>query len=88
MNTVIEFFAIRPVFTLYGLRILWAAYLLNQVIPFMALFTNPHFLVARSIPGLLALVIQACINIAIFRLLIEVAGFILLSGQDKRDFTS
>ena len=77
MDTLINFFAVRPVFTLYGLRVLWGAYLLNQAIPFMALFTNPHFEVVRSIPALLALLIQAGLNIAIVRLLIEVAGSIL-----------
>ena len=78
MDTVIDFFAVRPVYTLYGMRVLWGAYLLNAAIPFMALFTNPNFSVTRSIPALLALLIQACLNIAIFRLLIEVAGAILL----------
>lgn len=78
MDTLIDFFAVRPVFTLYGMRVLWGAYLLNAAIPFMALFTNPNFSVTRSIPALLALLIQACLNIAIFRLLIEVAGAILL----------
>lgn len=78
MDTLIEFFAVRPVFTLYGMRVLWGAYLLNQAVPFMALFTNPNFSVTRSIPALLALLIQSCLNIAIFRLLIEVAGAVLL----------
>jgi hypothetical protein len=31
MGALIDFFAVRPVFTLYGLRVLWGAYLLSQV---------------------------------------------------------
>jgi hypothetical protein len=78
MDTLSDFFAVRPVFTLYGLRVLWGAYLLNQAIPFMALFTNPNFSIVRSIPALVALLIQAGLNVAIFRLLVEVAGAVLL----------
>jgi hypothetical protein len=33
MGALIDFFAVRPVFTLYGLRVLWGAYLLSQALP-------------------------------------------------------
>jgi hypothetical protein len=77
MSILIDFFAVRPVFTLYGLRIVWGAYLLGQVLPIVAVLTNVNLTVA-SLPGLLAIVLRACLNIALFRLLIEVAAAILL----------
>lgn len=83
MDVVINFFAVRPVFTLYGLRVLWGAYLLDQALPFMALLTNPKISIA-SITPLVLLFLRACINIAIFRLLIEVAASLLLGNPQAR----
>jgi hypothetical protein len=77
MEVVMNFFAVRPVFTLYGLRVLWGAYLIAQALPFVAVLTN-HNLSTASITPLLALFLQACLNIAVFRLLIEVAASLLL----------
>lgn len=77
MDVLINFFAVRPVFTLYGLRVLWGAYLLDQALPFVAVFSNPHLSTA-AIGPVLALILRACLNIALFRLLIEVAAAVLL----------
>jgi hypothetical protein len=83
MDIVVNFFAVRPVFTLYGLRILWGAYLIEQALPFMAFLSNPNLSTA-SIPPLLALFLQACLNIAVFRLLVEVAASVLLGRPQAR----
>jgi hypothetical protein len=48
MNLLLDFFAIRPVFTLYGLRVLWGAYLIDQALPFVTIFTNPNISVAAA----------------------------------------
>lgn len=77
MNTLIDSFAVRPVFTLYGLRVLWGAYILDRAVPFVTILSNPHLSTA-SITPLLVLLLQACLEIAIFRLLIEVAAAVLL----------
>jgi hypothetical protein len=77
MNTLIDFFAVRPVFTLYGLRVLWGAYIFDRAVPFVTILSNPHLSMA-SITPLLVLLLQACLEIAIFRLLIEVSAAVLL----------
>lgn len=77
MNVLINFFTVRPVFTLYGLRILWGAYLIDQILPFITILSNPNLSTAAIAP-LLALFLHACLNIALFRLLIEVAAAVLL----------
>ena len=77
MNTILNFFAVRPVYTLYGLRVVWGAYLIDQALPFVLLLGKGNLTSASFVP-LLALFLQACLNVAIFRLLIEVAAAVLL----------
>ena len=77
MEVVLNFFALRPVFTLFGLRVLWGAYLIDAALPFVAVLSNPNLSTATIVP-LLALLLKACLNIIIFRLLIEVAASVLL----------
>jgi len=79
MNLLLDFFAIRPVFTLYGLRVLWGAYLIDQALPFVTIFTNPNISVAAAGP-IIALFLRACLNAIIFRLLLEIAASVL-SGR-------
>lgn len=77
MDTVVNFFAVRPVFTLYGLRVLWGLYLIDQLLPFVTIFNNPNLSTAAVAP-IVVLFLRACLNIVIFRLLLEVAGAVLL----------
>jgi hypothetical protein len=77
MDALIDFFAVRPVFTLYGLRVLWGAYLIDQALPIVALFSKADLTVA-NLPAFLAIFFQACLNIGLARLLIEVAAAVLL----------
>ena len=77
MNTILNFFAVRPVYTLYGLRVVWGAYLIEQALPFVLLLGKGNLTSAAFVP-LLTLFLQACLNVAIFRLLIEVAAAVLL----------
>ena len=76
MEAVLNFFAVRPLFTLFGLRVLWGAYLIDQFLPFLAILTRPNFSDA-SLTALLVLFLRACLNVVIFRLLIEVAASVL-----------
>ena len=77
MGALIDFFAVRPVFTLYGLRVLWGAYLISQALPIVTVVNRAGLSSATLVP-ILIIVLQAALNIAIFRLLIEVAAAILL----------
>jgi hypothetical protein len=81
MEAVLNFFAVRPVFTLYGLRALWGLYLIDQALPFAAVATNQNLSTA-SITPLVVLFLRACLNIAVFRLLIEVAASVLLGNPN------
>jgi hypothetical protein len=83
MEAVLNFFAVRPVFTLYGLRVLWGLYLIDQALPFVAVFTNQNNLSTASITPLVVLFLRACLNIAVFRLLIEVAASVLLGKPNS-----
>jgi len=77
MDAVFNFFAVRPVFTLYGLRVIWGAYLVDQAFPFLLLLSKGNLAIA-SIGPVLVLFLRACLNTVIFRLLIEVAAAVLL----------
>ena len=82
MEVVLNFFALRPVFTLYGLRILWGVFLIEEALAFVAVLGNPNLSTASIIP-LVVLFLKACLNIAIFRLLIEVAASVLLGRPNS-----
>jgi hypothetical protein len=73
MGALIDFFAVRPVFTLYGLRVLWGAYLISQALPIVAVLNRTGLSSATLVP-ILIIILQAALNVAIFRLLIEVAA--------------
>ena len=77
MDAVVNFFTVRPVFTLYGLRALWGLYLIDQLLPFVTIFNNPNLSMAAAAP-IVVLFLRACLNIVIFRLLLEVAAAVLL----------
>ena len=53
MEVVSNFFAVRPVFTLFGLRVLWGAYLIEEALPFVAVLSNPNLSTATIIPLLI-----------------------------------
>ena len=88
MDTLVDFFALRPVFTFFGLKIVWYIYLLHMAFQLYISFAAISQLLAQrgisweawspnSIPVILGLVGQ----IAIVRLLLEVAATILLSPR-------
>ena len=79
MSVLIDFFAVRPVFTLYGLRVLWGALLIDQALPLLAVLGNPNLSTASIVP-LLTIFLHTCLNVVLFRLLIEVAAAVLLGG--------
>jgi hypothetical protein len=77
MDGLINFFAVRPVFTLFGLRVVWGAYLIDQALPIITVLSNAN-LTTANLPAFLAIILHTCLNVALFRLLIEVAAAVLL----------
>ena len=88
METVINFFALRPVFTFLGLKIVWYIYLLHLIIQaYIAFSTVGHVLAQRGIsweawsPNSLPLILDLVAQAALVRVLLEVAATILLSRR-------
>ena len=87
METLINFFTLRPTFTHFGLKVVWYLYLLNAVVQTYGSISSISEVLAQRgihvelwsanfIPLLLGLVAQ----LAIVRLLLEVAA-IIISGS-------
>ena len=88
MEIVINFFALRPVFTFLGLKIVWYIYLAHMVIQaYLAFSTVAHVLAQRGIsweawsPNALPLILDLIAQAALVRVLLEVAATILLARR-------
>jgi hypothetical protein len=88
MEHVINFFALRPVFTHHGLRVVWIIFLINAAIQlYIAFNTIFRVLAQRGIsieawsPNFLPVVLGVVVQIALVRLFLELAGYIL---SDRR----
>jgi hypothetical protein len=92
METVINFFTLRPTFTHFGLKVVWYLYLLNAVIQTYASISNISRALAQrgvhlelwspdSIPLILGLVAQ----LVIVRLLLEVAAIVISTSPTAKD---
>jgi hypothetical protein len=88
MDTLIDFFTLRPTFTFVGLKIVWYVYLLHTIVQLYISFAEVSRLLSQrnislinwspnSIPIILGIVAQ----VALVRLLIEVAATILLTQK-------
>jgi hypothetical protein len=78
MNALIDFFALRPVFSLLGLRVLWLAFLAQQGVTLAAVLNNPGYFAWEAWYALLTFLFHIAVNIALVRLLIEVAMTLLV----------
>jgi hypothetical protein len=85
MNALSNFFSLRPVFTYFGLRFVWYAYLLHMLLQLYSSLSEVSQLMAqRNInwltwwPNYLPLLFGAIVQVVIVRLLFEVAGTVLL----------
>ena len=88
MDGIINFFALRPTFTFFGIKVVWYLYLLSTVVQaYVAISGVSQILAQRGLhldlwsPSLLPLVIGLFAQIAIVRLLLEVAAVIISSSQ-------
>jgi hypothetical protein len=75
---LIDFFTLRPTFTLWGLRVVWLLVLLQQAIfTVRALSTFGRFGSGSVLP-LVTVFFDVALHLILVRLLIEVAAAILL----------
>jgi hypothetical protein len=88
MKTLIDFFAFRPVFTFFGLKLVWYAYLFHTFVQLYVSFTEVSALLAQRNLSLLAwlpnsapLLLGVIAQVLLVRLLLEVAATILLTPR-------
>ena len=88
MRTLIDFFALRPTFTFFGMKIVWYLYLLSTIVQVViAVLGISQALAQRGIglgaglPNLLPLVLSAIAQIAVVRLLLEVAAIVVSTSR-------
>ena len=90
MEVLLNFFALRPTFTVLGLKFVWYLYLLNTVVQtYVAVSGISRLLAQRGIsmevwlPNSLPLLLGLIAQLVLVRLLLEVAA-IVISGHANR----
>jgi hypothetical protein len=88
MSTLIDFFTLRPVFTAFGLKVVWYLYLTNIVVQvYTSLFGISRVLAQRGIsmeawlPNAIPLALSLASQLIIVRLLLEIANIIIASWR-------
>ncbi len=88
MNELINFFALRPVFTHFGMKVLWYIYLLNAFVQaYIAVNGIFRILAQRGIsweawsPNFIPLILGIIVQLALVRLFLEVAAIVLASHR-------
>jgi hypothetical protein len=83
MDTLVNFFALRPTFTFVGLQVVWYIYLTNVLVQsYVAIFGIFQALAQRGIsweawsPNLIPLILGIVSQLAVVRLLLEIAAII------------
>jgi len=90
MTTVINFFALRPTFTFFGLKVVWYLYLLSAIVQVVVAALGISQALAQrgmiwqaGLPSFIPLVVGAIAQIAIIRLLLEVAAIAVSSRTEQ-----
>jgi hypothetical protein len=88
METLINFFTLRPTFTFFGLKVVWYIYLLNIVVQsYISLSGISHVLAQRGIslelwsPNFIPLFLGWVAQLVIVRLLVEVAAIVISTSR-------
>ncbi len=88
MNDLINFFALRPVFTFGGLKIVWYLYLFQILVQLYVSFSEISAVLAQKgitwatwVPHSLPFVLGIVAQVALVRVLLEVAASILLAPR-------
>ena len=91
MEILINFFALRPTFTHLGLKVVWYIYLLNTFLQtYVAVSGIFRVLAQRGIslevwsPNFLPLILGLIAQLAIVRLLLELAAIIIATSHTPR----
>ncbi len=84
METVINFFALRPTFTFTGLKVIWYLYVLNTCVQLYSSLSQISQLLAQRgisfeawVPNSIPLVLGVVTQLILVRLLLEVAAIII-----------
>jgi hypothetical protein len=92
METLINFFALRPTFTFLGLKIVWYLYLLNTFVQtYVAVSGISRLLAQRGIsmevwlPNSLPLILGLVAQLVLVRLLLEVAAIIISTHAPQKN---
>jgi len=90
METLINFFALRPTFTFFGLKVVWYIYLANVVVQaYVGIYSILSLLAQRGIswetwsPNLIPLVLNIVAQLVLVRLLLEIAAIILSTSRSR-----
>ena len=90
METLIDFFALRPTFTFYGIKIVWYLYLTNTIVQTYVSVSGISRILAQKgvsmevwVPNSIPLFLGIIAQLALVRLLLEVAA-ILVSSRSLR----
>ena len=91
MQFLINFFAFRPTFTFMGLRVVWYIYLANTILQaYISVSGISRVMEQRGIslevwlPNSLPLILGLVAQIAIARLLLEVAAIIIANSKSSQ----
>jgi len=88
METLTNFFAVRPVFNLFGLRLVWCVYLANILIQlYLGMSAILQTLAQRGIswetwwPNFIPALLSTIAQLLIVRLLLEVAAIVISNSR-------
>jgi hypothetical protein len=92
METLINFFTLRPTFTFLGLKVVWYLYLLNTVVQtYVAVSGISRILAQRGVgmdvwlPNSIPLILGLAAQLALVRLLLEIAAIIISTSHTAKD---
>ena len=90
MDVLINFFALRPTFTVNGLKIVWYIYLMNVIVQTYVSVTGISQLLAQRgismeiwLPNSIPLILGLVAQLVLVRLLLEVAAIIISSHTSR-----
>lgn len=88
METIINFFTLRPAFTILGLKVAWYVYLLNVFVQLYVVIAGLSQAAAQRgfhldlwSPASIPLVLGAVAQLILVRVLLEVAAVIIAGSQ-------
>jgi hypothetical protein len=91
MESIVNFFTLRPTFTFFGLKVVWYLYLTNIIVQsYVSISGISQVLAQRGIhldlwsPNFIPLILGLVAQLAIVRLLLEVAAIVISTSHPSR----